>query len=274
MFECIRPNTVKELLEAIEAKDYYLFAGGTDLMIRKRQWQGAQRRFDKDIAFIAQLDELKGIEETPDSYEVYTLTTQTEMATSEILPEYLNVPYSQMASLAVRNIATVGGNIINAASVADSLPLLYALDAEVVMRSRIGSRILNIEQLIKDKYQTDRRKNEILEKVLIPKYEATGFYYKKLGQRKASILSKLSVFILYQIKQGQVIDIRITIGAVNDTVIRLREAEKELIQSKNPAKYLEALQDAMHSQTDRRSTKDYRETTALKLVKFVLEDLF
>lgn len=273
MFDCIRPETVKDLLEALEQKDYYLFAGGTDLMIRKRQWHGAERRFDKDVAFISQIDELRGIESHQDHYEIRTLTTQTEMATSEILPDYIRIPYSQMATLAVRNLATVGGNIINAASVADSLPVLYALDADVVMRSRIGSRTLPVDQLIKGKYRTDRRTNEILEKVLIPKYEASGFYYKKIGQRKASILSKLSVFILYQKQGEQLTDLRVAIGAVNDTVIRLREAERAFIDTGDVEAFLAALETVLDAQTDRRSTKDYRERTALKLVGHFLETL-
>jgi CO/xanthine dehydrogenase FAD-binding subunit len=274
MFKSIRPETVHELLEALDQQFYYVFAGGTDLMIRKRQWHGAERKFDKDVAFIAHLDELNGIEDTENTYEIYTLVTQSEMADSEILPEYLRVPYSQMATLGVRNIATVGGNIINAASVGDSLPPLYALDAEIVMRNKIGRRSVPIQTLIKDKYKTDRRQNEILEKVIIPKYDATGYFYKKLGQRKASILAKLSVFAVYKKVDGTITDVRIVVGAVNDLPIRLPEAEKALVKTANVDAYLETLAAQMNASTDRRSTKDYREKTALNLVKHFLDEIF
>lgn len=272
MFNNVRPNSVEELLEAINQQFYYIFAGGTDLMIRKRQWQGAERRFDRDIIYIAHLDELNGIHETEDTYEIYTLVTQSDMAESSLLPEYLKVPYSQMATIGIRNVATVGGNIINAASVGDSLPLLYALDASIVLRSIDGRRTLAITDLILDKYKTTKKQNEILERVIIPKTHFDGYFYKKLGQRKASILSKVSVFILYN--RNPELEIRIAIGAVNDTPIRLIDEEKRLAETGDIEGYLKALEGAMHSSTDKRSTKEYKEQITLRLVRNYLEEIF
>ncbi len=90
--EHIRPESLHDLLKAMDTADYTLFAGGTDLMIRKRQWQGASRRFEEPIAFINQLKELRGIEDLGDHYRIGALTTQEEMATSGILPDYLRNP--------------------------------------------------------------------------------------------------------------------------------------------------------------------------------------
>jgi len=271
--EHIRPESLQDLLKAIDAADYTLFAGGTDLMIRKRQWQGASRRFEEPIAFINQLKELRGIEDLGEHYRIGALTTQEEMATSGILPDYLKEPYHQMATLAIRNIATVGGNIINAASVGDSLPLLMALDAEVVLESLAGERTLPVTELIIDKYRTRRKRNEVLTRVMIPKEDFTGYYYKKLGQRKASILSKLSIVILYR-KREILEDLRIAVGAVNDKPVRLPAAEKTLLATGDLAGYLKSLSVAFESADDKRSTKEYRETVSLALIKQELEKLF
>ncbi|MCD6434818.1 MAG: FAD binding domain-containing protein [Clostridiales bacterium] len=273
MLNHIRPETVSELLEALDKQYYHVFAGGTDLMIRKRQWQGAERKFAKDIAFIAQLDELNGIYEIEDSYIIKTLVTQAEIAKSDILPEYLKTPFSQMANIAVRNVATVGGNIVNAATVGDSIPVFMALDAKIVLKSISGERTLFIDEFIKGKYKTVKKDNEILEKIIIPKTDFDGYYYKKLGQRKAGILSKLSVFILYKKENNNLTDIRISIGAVNEMPIRLKYEEKRLVETKDVNDYLDKLKFVLQSKDDNRSTKNYREEISQRLVKKYLEEI-
>lgn len=273
MLNHIRPKNVTELLEALDKQYYHVFAGGTDLMIRKRQWQGAERKFDKDIAFIAHLDELSGIEETEDSYIIKTLVTQAEMAKSDILPEYLQTPFSQMANIAIRNIATVGGNIVNAATVGDSIPVLMALDAELVLKNIYGERTLGIDEFIQGKYKTVKKDNEILERIIIPKTEFDGYHYKKLGQRKAGILSKLSIFIVYKKDNDSLTDIRIAIGAVNEMPIRLKEEEKKLIETKDIDGYLDKLSSVINSKDDNRSTKSYREQISKRLVRKYLEEI-
>lgn len=273
MFSSVRPDTLKELLEIIDHGDYYIFAGGTDLFIRKRQWQGAERRFDKDVVFISHLEELRGIYEDSNYYKLRTCATQDEVANSELLPDYLRLPYSLMGNPAIRNTATVGGNIVNAAKVADSLPLFYALDATIVLKSIQADRILSIKDFIFGRYKTDRYENEIIYEVIIPKEDFTGFKYKKIGSRKSSILSKLSVFLVYKKAHGKIVDLRVSIGAVNDTPIRSEEAEKEFIKDNNIEKFLLAIRETMEGEDDRRSTKLYREEVSLRIIKNFLEEI-
>lgn len=266
MVQSYRPNTLEEVLEIIANENCHIFAGGTDLMIRKRQWQGAERKFTQPVVFINHLSELKGIKDYDDYYEIGTLTTQTDMVNSH-LPEYVRKPYELMSHPAIRNIATVGGNIVNAASVADSLPILIALDCQVVLKSVDGERILSIQDFVLDKYKTVRKQNEILTHVRMPKTSYSHYFYKKLGQRKASILSKVSVFIL----NNDLDDLRITIGAINPTVIQSRVIEENFLKNHDLDALLQAYKSLMAGQTDKRSTKDYRETVALNMIKEYLE---
>ena len=104
--------------------------------------------------------------------------------------------------------------------------------------------------------------------------EYMGNVIEKLGQRKASILAKLSVFAVYQKNNGTITDVRIAVGAVNDLPIRLPEAEKALVKTADVDAYLETLSAQLSASDDRRSTKDYREKTALKLVKHFLDEIF
>lgn len=267
MVNAYRPETVNELLEILDKEVCHIFAGGTDLMIRKRQWQGAERKFTQGVAYINQLSELRGIVEKESTYEIGTLTTQTDMVESN-LPDYIKEPYSLMSSPAIRNVATVGGNIVNAAAVADSLPILYALDAKVELLSVDGKREMPIETFVTGKYKTKRKANELLTKVIIPKYEEKGYFYKKLGQRKASILSKVSVFILYKKS-----DVRIAIGAINDTVIRSKSIEYAFMNDLNITDMMIGYRGLMKGKDDKRSTKDYRETVAVNLIENYLKEI-
>jgi CO/xanthine dehydrogenase FAD-binding subunit len=273
MFNSKRPDSLGELLEIIDNGDYYIFAGGTDLFIRKRQWQGAERRFDRDVVFISHLEELRGIFEDRNYFKLRTCVTQDEVANSELLPDYLRIPYSLMGNPAIRNTATVGGNIVNAAKVADSLPLFYALDAAIVLKSIQTDRVLSIKDFIFGRYRTDRYENEIIYEVIIPKEDFTGYRYKKIGSRKSSILSKLSVFIVYKKAHGKIVDIRISVGAVNEVPIRSEDGEKEFIKDNNIDKFLLTIREMMEGEDDRRSTKLYREEISLRVIKSFLEEI-
>ncbi len=273
MIDCRRPETVDELLEIIDTGKYRIFAGGTDLMVRKRQWQGAERRFEEDIVFIEQIDELKGITEDKEHYHIKTCTTHRNMEKSLVLPECIKLPYRLMGNPAIRNVATVGGNIVNAAQVADSLPLLYALDGKILLKSKNRSRILTVEDFIKGKYKTDIRENEFLHEVIIPKIDITGFRYKKVGSRKASILSKFSVVFLYGMKNDKLDYIRVSIGAVNELPVRNREAEERFVENRDVKEFLTAIRKEMEGTDDKRSTKLYREEVSLRIVEEYLSEI-
>lgn len=273
MIDCRRPETVDELLEIIDTGKYKIFAGGTDLMVRKRQWQGAERRFEEDIVFIEQIDELKGITEDKEHYHIKTCTTHRNMEKSLVLPECIKLPYRLMGNPAIRNVATVGGNVVNAAQVADSLPLLYALDGKILLKSKNRSRILPVNEFIKGKYKTDIRENEFLHEVIIPKIDITGFRYKKVGSRKASILSKFSVVFLYGMKNDKLDYIRVSIGAVNELPVRNREAEERFVENRDVKEFLTAIRKQMEGTDDKRSTKLYREEVSLRIVEEYLSEI-
>lgn len=273
MFDSMRPNSLKDLLDIIYEKDCYKFAGGTDLYIRKRQWQGAERRFDKDVVFISHIDELRGIYKDKNFYKIKTCTTQDEVSNSLILPEYIKIPYSLMGNPAIRNTATVGGNIANAAQVADSLPVLYALDASIMLKSKERDRVIKVKDFIKGKYATDIMKNEIIYEVIIPDGEFNGYKYKKIGSRKASILSKLSVFIAYKKEGRELKDIRVSVGGINEVPVRSEEFEKIFLKNNDIDLFLTKFRELLKGKDDKRSTKKYREEVGLRVVKGFLEEI-
>lgn len=262
------PQTLQEALEILKTRPATPFAGGTDLMIRKRQWQGARRRFTQDVVFISHLAPLKHLVKTEHGLSIGACVTQQTCVDSTIVPDHIKRVIALMATPAIRNAATIGGNIVNAARVADTLPMLVALGASLVLESHQGQRQVLVKDFIKGTYQTDLQAGELLVSVEIPDFHPTFVGYQKLGNRKASILSKLSVYVAYAPD-----DLRIAIGAVNDNIIRSEALEQAWQKDKDLPRLLKGYQALMESYDDKRSTRAYRETVSLNLIEQFMKEM-
>jgi len=279
MVKSVKPKTLEQCLEVIQEGFYWKFAGGTDLMIRKRQWHGAARKFEKPVVLIGDLNELKGIYEFEDRYEIMAGATLTEIVHDTRLPNYLREPIKQMASPPIRNIATMGGNVCNAAKVADSIPVLFALNARVVLIKSGGERTLPIEEFMIGKYKTMLEEDELLYKIIVPKVKCNIYNYKKLGTRKGSILSKLSFLGIANVEEGKLTEFSVSIGAINDRPLCSISLEKKIMGmdsyelAKEKASIVASYKALMDGQTDKRSTKEYREKTACKFIEVFLNEI-
>ena len=274
------PIDLEDCLGELGNENYWLFAGGTDLMIRKRQWHGASRKFVRPVMFINDLKELNGIESDDDYIYIKACNSLAEVYENDEAPEILKKAIVSMANPEIRNMATIGGNVANAAKVGDTLPVLFLLDARVELRSKNEKRIRKISDFIKGKYQTDLRKGELLYQIIIPKKEYDINMFYKVGSRHGDTLSKLSVSCTMNIENNFVNDFRVAFGAINNKSIRDRYIEEKIINK--PVSEAEGLiytvlngyQDLLYGDNDKRSTKRYREETAIKILhKFLKEAL-
>ena len=109
-------------------------------MVKHRALAGTLPSFRKDIMLIGHLSELKGISVSADAAHIGAASTLADILAEPLLPEYVKLPIAGIGSPAIRNIATIGGNICNASPAGDSLCMLYALDAVLVIASAKGSR--------------------------------------------------------------------------------------------------------------------------------------
>ncbi len=262
-----RPESLQEALVLMAEHQLIPVAGGTDLMIRARNWQGASRAMKGDVIYIQHLKELQFISETDTEIHVGAGVTQASFCSSRILPDYAREVVGQMATPAIRNAATIGGNIANAASVADLLPLLYAVDAKIVLVSREGRRVLPVEAFEVGKYKTARKADELIQMIVLPKLKVEKYCYRKVGQRRASILSKVS-FLALESETGT----RIAIGAVNDRVVRSKVLEKQIDEGRDVETVLSGYRALFHGSDDKRSTKRYRERVATNYLAKWMEE--
>lgn len=279
MVKNIIPASLTEALELLNERPFKIMAGGTDLMVQRRAWSQTPPEFKEDVLYIFNLEELKYIKED-EAYIVIGSTTPVEnLLHNDLTPFLLKEAIEIMASPALRHMATIAGNIGNASPAGDTLPILYALDAIVVLESIEGIRELPINEVITGPRKHVIKQNEIIKEIKIPISVFTNSVFEKVGGRKADAISKVSFTGAVNIKDDKVLDFRITFGAVSATILRRKELEEKyvgLTKTELIGKVDEIVNDYapfVRPIDDQRSNKEYRKTVALNLLKNFIETL-
>ena len=195
-----------------------LLAGGTDLLPALKREAVTPAR----VVGLDRVEELKGMNMDVDGLYIGARTTATELAESRLGPaaNALSEAASLVGSPPVRNLATIGGNLVTAMPAADLAPPLLALDASVVLE-RVGSqREVGLEDFFVAPGEQVMQPDEVMSLVFIPRLPAgSGGAFEKLGVRKAlerSIVSVAAVLCLEE--DGRTIAAaRIALGAVAPT---------------------------------------------------------
>jgi carbon-monoxide dehydrogenase medium subunit len=202
-----------------------LVAGGTDVMVKIRNTKKAP----EVLVSIRGLEDLRYIRKEQ-GYRIGALTTHRMLEESEQVRKELSALYdgaSQVGSVQIRNVATVGGNICNAAPSADTAGPLLALDATLVLEGPEGRRSVPIGQFFTGTYQTVRDPQEVLVEFQIP--EEMGSYgsaYWKHTRRKAMELPLLGIAVaLRPSETEEVADARIALTVAAPTPVRAIVAE-------------------------------------------------
>jgi len=278
-FEYIKPTSISEVVSVLNQykQDGKILAGGTDLLIEMRRTNAKIPKAIIDVTFI---NELKGITESNGSVVLKPLVTHTQIQKSNLIKSFaplLSSAASVIGAPQIRNRGTVGGNIMNAATCADSVPPLVALGAELTLQSTGGIRSMPMSEFFIKPYKTKANSNEILVEIKFPKLPSNSrSSFIKLGRRNALSISRLSVAaVLYQDVKGIITDARIVPGAALPTWMRVTDAEKMLIGEKPSKKLFEAagkkVSEVMISYTGRRWSTEYKEPVIGVLVKRALE---
>ncbi len=181
-----------------------------------------------------------------------------------------------LASPLVRNRATLAGNLVDGSPAADTVPPLLALDAEVELRSRGGTRWLPLDDFLLGVRRTARRPDELLTAVRwsVPAPDSRTAFYK-IGLRKADAISVVSVAVLVeQDDGGDCVKARIALGSVAPRVIRAREAEDALVghplTDEAIAEAARLAAEAANPIDDVRASAAYRKQVAGTLVRRLL----
>jgi len=212
-----------------------IIAGGTDLMIGLRK----EDQNPQLIVDITRIDELRKIEERDGTISIGAAVTHSEISSSPLIKKYakaLSDAASEIGSPQIRNLGTIGGNIINASPAADTLPPLMVLNAIGTVASNEGERQVPIYQLFRGPYETNLKPHELLVRVTFQKLSSgMKSSFVRLARRDAMAIARMSVAIVVEMegRKKQIKDIRIAAGSVIPTPQRFSGAE-DLLRGKSP----------------------------------------
>jgi len=247
----IKPTNLNAALALLSQKSVQPIAGGTDLLVQARTNPKRVQAFIR----IDHLPELSRLDFSGSQLTIgagVTFTGFLEKA-KEICPP-LTSAVAQIASPSIRNMATFGGNIVNASPAADTLPIFYALDAELTLESVSGIRQIPIHDFIIGPKKTFLRPDELLTEIRLNIPRNYKYSYRKIGPRKALSLSKVAFLGLHLPDANE---IRLAYGAVGPMVIRADEAE-QLYREGKTAAIPACIERTVQPISDQRSTADYR----------------
>ncbi len=228
-YDYLKPKNLQEVFSLLETygERAALIAGGTDVMVSIRS-----RKIAPEV-----LISLRGLEEfsyinKSDAYHIGALTTHRMLETSPMVQNELSALYdgaSQVGSVQIRNVATVGGNICNAAPSADTAGPLLALDATAVLQGPEGIRKVPLAEFFTGPSQTVKKPDEVLVEFEIPvEMGEFGSAYHKHSRRKAMDLPILGVAVSLKLDGQRIADVRIALSVAAPTPLRARKAEEYL----------------------------------------------
>ena len=227
------PDCLADALALFDAHpDAQPIAGGTDLLVRRRH-----ETCDATLISLERVAELQGVEAAGDDgmmLAIGALTRIAELASSPLLAD--RAPLLQRAARvfaapAIRNMATLGGNLCTASPAGDCLPPLYALGAQVELISLAGCRRLPIGDFILGPGRTALARGEIITRVLLPARDPFAWQaYEKVGRRQSLAISVVSFAGLLRLGDDQrVAAAHFAWGAVGPTVVSAPEIADWLI---------------------------------------------
>ena len=208
------------------------------------------------------LDELRGIGLDGGRLRIGALTTYSEIIASKLVTRRLPMLVAasrEVGGAQIQNRGTLGGNIANASPAGDTLPVLAAAGAGVILRSTRGERTVPFESFYTGYRASVRQKDELIVAVEFPAVDGRQ-WWRKVGTRRAQAISKIMMAGV----RGR--EVRIAFGSVAPTVVLAREAAAFLHGGGTLADAQAALARELTPIDDVRSTREYRAQVAANLL--------
>jgi CO/xanthine dehydrogenase FAD-binding subunit len=273
----LSPSTLDEAYAALSETDPWRpIAGGTDLMV---QITGEIGPPPDRVLDLWGLRELRTITVEDGALAIGALSTFTDIRRSELCQEHLPALVAAAATIGaaqIQNRATIGGNIVNASPAGDSLPVLLAMDAEMLLGSAGGQRRVAASEFWPAYRTTARRPDELLLRVLIPLPRGRQVAFRKVGTRRAQAISKVVMAVAWRQDGGVWRDVRVALGSVAATPIRAAETERVLEGGAARREVADhaalVLANEIKPIDDVRSTADYRRVVAARVLHRLLRD--
>jgi len=266
----LRPQGLEDAVAALADGRYTVLAGGTDVYPAR-----VGRAFDEDVLDITALKGLRGIEDLGEVFRLGALTTWTDVLRAPLPPWFaaLKQAAREIGGVQIQNAGTLCGNLCNASPAADGVPPLLAMDAEVELASRAGTRRLSLDDFILGNRQTARRADELMTAIIVPKpSERARSTFLKLGARKYLVISIVMVATLLDLdERGRIAKARVAVGSCAARAHRLPAVEAALAGQPFDGELLarigEEQLDPLTPIDDLRGSAGYRREAAVALIR-------
>lgn len=266
-FEYLEPTSVSEGISLLakysgEAK---VIAGGTDLLVKMKQGKESPQ-YVIDLKSIPGLDYINY--DSEEGLRLGALVTIRALEQStEVHQRYpaISQAASRLGHVAVRNIATLGGNLCNAVPSADMAPALVGLSARAKIVSPGGERVVPLEDFFTGPGDTVLKKGELLVEIQVPVplLNTRGIYLKH-SMRGTFDLAIVNVAVVVTLEPEDEVckDIKIVLGAVAPTPMRAKRAEAVIKGKRIEDKVIEEAAQIASEQarpiSDVRASAEYR----------------
>ncbi len=243
-FEYFRPESFQEAMEILKKHEHKIrpLAGGTDLFIAMKE-KGAAWENVLDLKGIPDYDYIR---EVDGGIEIGALATIRSVETSPLIKEKIPLLASAagtIGSIQIRNRATIGGNLCNAAPSADTAPALLCLRAEVEIIEEAGVRRIPLDEFFVGPGKTLLRETALLKKIFVPfqPLNSAGIYFKESPRRAMDLaVAGVSCLMTFDSAKKKCLDCRIALGAVAPTPMRAKNAEKLMMNQQITEKEIAA----------------------------------
>ena len=270
------PRHLFEAYERLAAGSTRPIAGGTDIMVAITGELGPvpERMLD-----LSRIDDLRGISLERNALVLGARTTYAEIRRSALCREHLPALAEAAATIGaaqIQNRGTLGGNIANASPAGDTLPILLAADAVILVGGQRGEREIKALDFFISYRKTALAADELILQVRFPLPPGRELRFRKVGTRRAQAISKVVLAIAWQDGPKGWSDVRVALGSVAATPIRAAATEA-VLEGARPTPEVadqaaETLAGELQPIDDVRSTADYRRAVSARVLHRLLRD--
>ncbi len=226
----VSPKSLDEAIRFLsEHPELRPVAGCTDLLVADPQVIDAL----PGVMDLLSVPELRGIRWVDETLEIGSTATFSEIGASKTVQQ--NFPSlaeaaRQIGGWQIQNRATLGGNMANASPAGDSLPVLLALDAAVVLVGPQGERTMAYSEFHTGYRQTAIQPGEIIGRIRLPRPRPdTVQLFRKVGTREAHAISKIVVALAGRVEDGKIAEYRLAAGSMAPIPVRFPSVEEAIV---------------------------------------------
>ena len=242
--------------------------GGTDLYVQR-----PEEMYESEVTPIYDVPEMKAIKIEGGSCTFGASLTMGDLHRSklfrEVMPDSAPI-FKLLSSTQIRNMATIGGNLVNASPIGDFTILLLALNASIELNGANGARKIPLHRFYHGYKQIDLTADEVLTQISFPLPKVTThFHFEKVSQRKYFDIASVNFASRIDEHEGVLRDVRLAVGGVGPVPLYLQRTSgllsgKELTDSLL-TEALAVMQSEIRPISDARGSADYKRLLARQL---------